>query len=171
MTADFIKDILIARGQTLAVAESLTGGALMAQIVGIAGVSACFSGGIVAYQDDVKKALLHVDEETLLRRTAVSAACARQMARGARQALHADYAVSTTGYAGPLGDPPGRVYVALADQKGEKAYRLTFRGGRNAIRDITVQIALYLLEKELNTNGKERIDQEHDGHAGNKPRK
>ncbi len=166
MTAEGIKDLLIARGQTLCVAESLTGGALAARIVRVPGVSGCFAGGITAYRDEIKTQLLRVSADTLARRTAVSAACAREMARGARAAFHADYALSTTGYAGPDGDPPGRAYVALADRSGEKVYRLQFRGGRNAVRAATVQIALYLLEKELTAHGEEGIDQEHDGHAG-----
>lgn len=170
MTARRIKDILTARGQTLCAAESLTGGALMGEITRVQGVSRCFLGGVTAYQDDIKRAFLRVSADTLARHTAVSAACAREMASGARDAFHADYAVATTGYAGPDGDPPGRVYIAVSGKARERVYRFQFRGGRNAVRAITVQMALYLLEKELYANGEEGIDQEHDGHAGNDPR-
>ncbi len=171
MTANAIKDILVARGLTLCVAESLTGGALAAEIVRVPGVSGCFLGGVVAYQDEIKQEFLHVSEETLKRLTAVSGKCAAEMARGARRAFHADYALATTGYGGPQGDPPGRVYIALACPAGERVWRFTFRGARDAVRGITVQMALYLLEKELCTHGEEGIDQEHDGHPGNQSRK
>ena len=104
MSAKEIVDLLSARGQTLAVAESLTGGLLGARVCDVAGASKCFLGGVTAYQDEIKARLLSVSPDTLGRFSAVSAACAREMARGAQRALGSDYALSTTGYAGPTGE-------------------------------------------------------------------
>lgn len=170
MTAERIKGLLISRGKTLCVAESLTGGALAAEIVRVPGVSGCFLGGVVAYQDAVKRKFLGVRAETLNEHTAVSAPCAREMARGAREAFGSDYAIATTGYAGPDGEAPGSVYIALSGKKGEKAYHIALRGGRNAVRGAAVQIALYLLKKELCTDGEEGIDEEYGGRAGKQSR-
>ena len=77
------------------------------------------------------------------------------MARGAREKFHADYALSTTGYAGPTGEQVGLVYIGLSGPGGEKAHPLHLSGSRQGIRRMTVQIALYLLKKEIEENGQE----------------
>ncbi len=148
MTAREIVQALTARGQTLAVAESLTGGLLSDAIVQVPGASRVFMGGIVAYDEGRKVSLLGVQPETLERYTAVSSQTALEMARGARQRLQTHWALSTTGYAGPDGDDVGLVYVALAGPDGEKALECRFAGSRQEIRNQAVQAALHLLTLE-----------------------
>lgn len=145
MTAREIVKALTARGETLAVAESLTGGLLSDAIVQVPGASRVFMGGIVAYDEGRKVTLLGVRQETLDQYTAVSRQTALEMARGARQRLQTDWALSTTGYAGPDGDDVGLVYVALAGPGGETAREYRFTGDRQEIRNQAVQAALHLL--------------------------
>ena len=134
MTAREIVKALTERGETLAVAESLTGGLLSDAIVQVPGASRVFMGGIVAYDEGRKVTLLGVRQETLDQYTAVSRQTALEMARGARQRLQTDWALSTTGYAGPDGDDVGLVYVALAGpkQRGNAASPAT--AGKSEIR-------------------------------------
>jgi nicotinamide-nucleotide amidase len=120
-TADLIRT-LVARGETLAVAESLTGGALAAAIVDTPGASAAFRGGIVAYATDLKCSLVGVPEELLARRGPVDADVALALAVGAARACRARWGLATTGVAGPDpqdGVPVGTVYVAAARLPGE----------------------------------------------------
>ena len=145
MTAREIVKALTERGETLAVAESLTGGLLSDAIVQVPGASRVFMGGIVAYDEGRKVTLLGVRQETLDQYTAVSRQTALEMARGARQRLQTDWALSTTGYAGPDGDDVGLVYVACAGPKGETARECRFTGDRGEIRNQAVQAALHLL--------------------------
>lgn len=155
MIAREIVEAMTEKGLTLATAESLTGGLLSAEICGVSGASGCFLGGVCAYQDQIKGNILSVSADTLGKFTAVSAPCAREMARGARKLFHADYALSTTGYAGPTGEEVGLVYIGLSGPNGEKAHQLHLSGSRQGIRRMTVQIALYLLKKEIEENGQE----------------
>lgn len=105
------------RGQTVAVAESLTGGMVCAALVEVPGASAVVRGGVVAYATDLKHRLLEVDGDLLARTGPVHADVAAQMALGVREVLGADWGVATTGVAGPGaadGAPAGRVYLAVA---------------------------------------------------------
>ena len=145
MTAREIVKALTERGETLAVAESLTGGLLSDAVVQVPGASRVFMGGIVAYDEGRKVTLLGVRQETLDQYTAISRQTALEMARGARQRLQTDWALSTTGYAGPDGDDVGLVYVALAGPGGETARECRFTGDRGEIRNQAVQAALHLL--------------------------
>lgn len=140
------------RQETLAVAESLTGGRVAAAVTAVPGASAVFRGGVVAYATDVKAALLHVDRALLDRDGAVSEGVARQMAEGVRRALGATYGLATTGVAGP--DPqdgrrPGEAYVAVAGPGGTRAEALTLAGGRLEIAEETARRALGLLGRVL----------------------
>jgi PncC family amidohydrolase len=133
----------------LATAESCTGGGVAARITSVAGASDYFLGGIVAYANDAKMKLLGVSPDTLATRGAVSAECAREMADGARRALGADLAVSTTGIAGPGGatarKPVGLVYIALAGPDGVQAEEFHFPGGRAVITDAATEAAMLML--------------------------
>jgi nicotinamide-nucleotide amidase len=143
---------LRARGQTVAVAESLTGGALGVALTGPPGASATFRGGVVAYATDLKAQLLGVDPQLLDHVGAVDPEAARQMAIGARNLLGATYAVATTGVAGPDpqdGRPPGEVHLAVAGPGGCTARSLTLPGDRTAVRDATVRAALALLTEAV----------------------
>jgi len=145
---------LLSRGETVAVAESLTGGALGAAITAVPGVSATFRGGIVAYATELKAELLGVDRELLAQVGPVHQLVAARMAAGVRRRLGATYGVSTTGVAGPDpqdGHPPGEVYVGIA---GGGRNRLTTRslrltGDRAAVRAAAVEAALAALRDDL----------------------
>jgi PncC family amidohydrolase len=138
---------------TVAAAESLTGGNVSARITSLSGSSAYFLGGIVAYSNAAKAALLGVSEETLATRGAVSAECAREMAEGARRAFGADVAVATTGIAGPGGSterkPVGLVYIALASSDGVTTEEFRFPGGRAVVTDASTEAALLMLLRGL----------------------
>ena len=105
---DRIGEALRARGWTLAVAESCTGGMIGARVTAVSGSSDYFVGGVIAYADATKVALLGVDEAEMAREGAVSDEVARQMAAGVRTRLDADIALSVTGVAGPRGGTPGK---------------------------------------------------------------
>ena len=141
------------RGESLAVAESCTGGRVAAAITGVPGASRRFLGGIVAYDNAVKQLQLGVPEEILARFGAVSEECALAMARGVRARLGAKIGISTTGIAGPEGGsaekPVGTLYVAIADARGERAWTLRLRGDRAAIQARATTAALGLLWREV----------------------
>ena len=152
MLADTAKETvarLAARGWTCATAESCTGGGVGRAITSVAGASAVFMGGVISYANVVKTALLGVDPETLTTVGAVSPETAAQMARGARERLGVDVAVSVTGIAGPDGGsaekPVGLVWFGLATACGVETHRRQFAGDRAAVRDQAVQYALELL--------------------------
>ncbi|GAA4423593.1 CinA family protein [Georgenia halophila] len=143
---------LAARGGTLAVAESLTGGTLTALFVSVPGVSVVLRGGVVAYAKDLKSGVLGVDADLLQRRGAVHPEVARQMAAGAARLLGADHALATTGVAGPGpadGHAAGTVHVAAlgpGGPSGTVAVRsLHLAGGRREVSAATVGVAVALL--------------------------
>jgi nicotinamide-nucleotide amidase len=145
---------LVARGQTLATAESITGGAIADSIVRVPGASQCFRGGVVAYDNAVKTQLLGVDAGVLREHGAVSEEVARAMALGACRNVGVDIAVATTGIAGPTGatagKPVGLVYVAVGTSAGETTVRrLTLPGNRDDIRRRATVGALNLLWQHL----------------------
>jgi nicotinamide-nucleotide amidase len=150
--------LLAARGGTLAVAESLTGGMVAAELTAVPGASRSFRGSVTAYATDVKRTVLGVDGALLAERGAVDAEVARQMAAGVRRLLGADWGVATTGVAGPDpqdGQPVGTVHVAVAGPGGTiRDRRLRLDGDRRGIRWESVRAALGLLLGELIGNGR-----------------
>ncbi|MCL6516233.1 competence/damage-inducible protein A [Alicyclobacillus sp.] len=144
---------LTAAGQTLAVAESCTGGGLSSMITGVPGSSAYFLGGVVAYDNRVKSSVLGVPESTLTVHGAVSEETARAMAEGVRNALGSDWGLATTGIAGPGGGTPekpvGLVYVAVAGAKETRVFRLQLRGSREQIRLRAAKQVLWRLWQAL----------------------
>ncbi|GGQ57560.1 CinA family protein [Couchioplanes azureus] len=143
---------LVDRRQTLAVAESLTGGLLAATIVEIPGVSAVFRGGLVVYATDLKHALAGVPEDLLADRGPVDPDVARAMAEGVRGRCGADWGLATTGVAGPEpqdGKPVGLVYVAVAGPTRTQVQELELDGSRDDIRHETMTSVLALLVEEL----------------------
>lgn len=136
-------------GKTLVTAESCTGGGIGAALTAIAGSSAVYKGGIISYTNWVKANILGVDEALLETAGAVSAPVAEAMARGAREKLRADVAVSVTGLAGPGGDeygnPVGRVYIGYSDEAMTVSREYTFSGHREAVRRQAVEEALKLI--------------------------
>ncbi len=149
------------RGLTLAVAESLTGGALSAGIVEVPGASAVFNGAVVAYATAVKASLLGVDPALLAARGPVDPEVAQQMADGVRFALAvdgrpADVGVSTTGVAGPAaqaGQPVGTVHIGVSAAGTVLSRAFRFDGDRAAIRAATVRAALALVSEALDAQG------------------
>jgi nicotinamide-nucleotide amidase len=152
-TAAEVLRLLAERGGTLAVAESLTGGLLAAELTGVAGASRSFRGSVTAYATPLKQQLLGVDAELLAARGAVDAQVALEMAEGVRRRLGADWGAATTGVAGPDpqdGQPVGTVFVAVAGPDGDaEAAALRFTGDRSAIRRASVAAVLDLLAGRL----------------------
>ena len=147
-----VHEALLSRHQTVATAESLTGGLLGGLLTATSGSSETYRGGVVSYATDVKQSLLGVSEEVVATYGVVSAECAAQMAAGVRRLLGADWALSTTGVAGPTlqeGKPPGTVHVALAGPAGVRSDALELAGDRAAVREGTCRRVLGLLLEEL----------------------
>lgn len=148
---------LTRRRLTVAVAESLTGGALVSELVSVPGASAVVSGGVVAYQTELKHTLLGVDAGLLARHGPVHPDVAQAMASGVRDVLatdgrSADVGLATTGVAGPDpqgGHEPGTVFVGLAWSGGARVVRLSLAGDRQAIRNDTVSESLAALDRWL----------------------
>ncbi len=148
---------LAARGFTIAVAESLTGGLLVAELVNTPGASAVLIGGVVAYNTEIKRSVLGVDAALLAAHGAVHPEVAAQMAVGVRTALAvagtpAHVGISTTGVAGPNpqnGVPAGTVFLGFAIGTRVTTKRLQLGGTRQAIRAAVVSESLAELEKLL----------------------
>ncbi|MVO89661.1 nicotinamide-nucleotide amidohydrolase family protein [Streptomyces sp. p1417] len=165
--------LLVERGETLAVAESLTGGLVAAEVTSAPGASRAFKGSVTSYATEVKRDLLGVDADLLAERGAVDGEVALQMARGVRALLGADWGVATTGVAGPErqdGQPVGTVFVAVAGPGGSdrpetdgclesgsgsalrsegKVAALRLNGNRTEIRMESVRSVLELLLDQL----------------------
>ncbi len=145
--------LLVELGQTLATAESCTGGAVAARVTSVPGSSAYFRGAVVAYANDVKQHQLGVGQADLLLHGAVSEAVVRQMAQGARKRLRSDWAIATSGVAGPDGGtkekPIGTVWIAIAGPK--TLWSKCFQMGKNRERTVekTVQTALNALRSVI----------------------
>ncbi|MDN5382295.1 MULTISPECIES: CinA family protein [Streptomyces] len=152
--------LLTVRGETVAVAESLTGGLVAAEITSVPGASKVFRGSVTAYATELKHRLLGVDAALLAERGAVDPQVAAQMAAGVRKALGADWGVATTGVAGPDpqdGQPVGTVFVAVdgplatesGASRGGKTTALRLNGGRAEIRRESVRSVLALLLEQI----------------------
>ena len=139
-------------GKTLAVAESLTGGGLGAAITEVAGSSEVFLGGITTYSDLSKSKLLEVSKKMITKHTAVSEEVAKEMAANARNLFKSDYAISTTGVAGPgkaYGKTAGTVWLAIASKKEVIAIELSISGDRATVRNATIESALATFSRIL----------------------
>ena len=145
--AGLLHQQLLGRGETVACAESLTGGGLGDLLSGTPGASATYVGGVVSYATRVKRELLGVTAAQV-----VSADCASQMATGVRNLMRTDWAVSTTGVAGPEKQddkPVGTVYVGVAGPRGVQVHRLSLDGDRSEIRASACRAAVQALVDEL----------------------
>ncbi|MDQ2783874.1 MAG: CinA family protein [Chloroflexota bacterium] len=145
--------LLIAHRQTIATAESCTGGLVAARITGMSGSSAYFLGGIVSYSNDAKHRLLGVPDLMLERYGAVSVDVALAMARGVRRTVGTDIGIATTGIAGPTGATPtkpvGLVYIALAADGVERCQRYLWNGDRLSNVIASAEAALRLVRAYL----------------------
>jgi nicotinamide-nucleotide amidase len=137
---------LTERKQTLAVAESCTGGYIAHRITNVSGASAIFPAGLVTYSNEAKQKFLGVRAETLAQHGAVSEAVAREMAEGARRSCGADFSIAVTGIAGPGGGTPekpvGTVFIGVASPQESRVYRGFNPGERIAFKELTSQEAL-----------------------------
>lgn len=146
--------LLAGRGETVAVAESLTGGLLSATLSQRPGSSATYRGGLVVYATDLKDSLAGVPEALLATHGAVSAETAEALAAGARTRLGATWGLGVTGVAGPSeqeGKPVGTVHLALAGPTGVRVRTMRLPGDRDRVRLLTVTTALDLLRRALTT--------------------
>ena len=158
--AQLIAD-LTQRGLTIATAESLTGGGLVARLVDVPGASHVVRGGACTYAVDTKSSVLGVSESRLSMTGPVDEQVARQMARGARELFHADIGLSTTGVAGPGpadGFPAGTVHIACAHPAGEEHRLLHLEGDRAAVRAGAIDAALVLVRDVLDCAGAQAGD-------------
>lgn len=150
---ELVHDMLIERGAKLAVAESCTGGVIASRFTAMAGASAYFNCGVVAYANEVKRDVLGVNAEDIERYGAVSESVARQMAEGARRVAGADYAIATTGIAGPTGGseqkPVGTVWMAVATPTRTIAQLRNCGTDRGQIINRASAYAIEMLYKEL----------------------
>jgi len=149
-----VVDSLTARGETLALAESCTGGAIAHRITNVPGASAVFLAGYVTYANEAKTRTLGVDAELIGAHGAVSEPVARAMAEGARAASGASFAIATTGVAGPSGGsaekPVGTVFVAVASAHAPtRVEKLFFPSDRERFKQLVSQSALDLLRQAL----------------------
>lgn len=147
---------LVARGLTLATAESLTAGLIAATLVTVPGASAAVRGGLITYATDLKSRLAGVDPALLDRAGPVDAEVAVQMAQGAARVCGADLGLACTGVAGPEpqdGKPVGLVHLALAHAAGTTHREHRFSGDRAAIRAATTAAGIALLAEHLDALG------------------
>ena len=155
-----IGKLLTGRGETLALAESCTGGLLAKRLTDRAGSSAFFTEGLVTYSNEAKERLLGVPHELLVQHGAVSEPVAKAMAEGVRKTAGTDYGLSVTGVAGPDGGteekPVGLVFVGISDAEGTVAERLdlsAWRRSREAIRERSANRAFDLLRHRILLEG------------------
>ena len=154
-----IKEALIKRGEMMATAESCTGGLIASSIVNEPGSSAILKGGIVAYQNEVKHEMLRVSDEILEKYGAVSEQTVKAMAEGARKKFNCEWAVATSGIAGPTGAEPGKpvgtVWMCVANSLQNEAFCEIFAGNRGHIRENSVYMImsklLFLLNSQKST--------------------
>lgn len=147
--AERVVKLFTEKGMTFGFAESLTGGMISSEIVGVPGASAVFSGSVVCYTNDVKMNVLGVPSEVMDEHTEVSSECAEAMAEGLCKVIGCDCSVAVTGIAGPTGELPGKpvgtVYFGYYCNGNNGSFRQVFSGDRMEIRKQTVSCALETL--------------------------
>ena len=150
---EVVGNLLKARGETISVAESCTGGLIGRRLTEIAGSSAYFMEGAITYSNEAKIRTLSVSPEILEKHGAVSAGCAEAMANGMRERAGTDHAISVTGIAGPDGGselkPVGTVFIGYAGVRGVRSTKVILPGDRYLIRWRASQAALDYLRRQL----------------------
>jgi len=145
--------LLTEQKQTIALAESCTGGLIAHRLTNVPGSSAYFIGGVVSYANEAKERVLGVSHQTLQKHGAVSEETAREMVRGVRGLLQTDVALAVTGIAGPSGGTPekpvGLTYIALAAEDLERCERYLWQGDRWANKEQSAEAALAMLREYL----------------------
>lgn len=154
-----IQQLIYDKDFTIGTAESCTGGRVAEAIIATPGSSAYFKGSIVAYTEEIKERLLGVDAEVMKEKTAVCEEVARQMVEGALKTLNVDFAIATTGTAGPSGGTPeipvGTIYVACGNKDAIEVEKLTENYCRDINLDIATSRALQLALKFIKEHSQE----------------
>lgn len=148
--SELIGQLLNEYNETIAFAESCTGGLAASMITDVAGSSAYMKGGIVCYTNEIKAQVLGVKEETLTKFSAISEATAKEMAENIRQKFHSHYGMGITGNAGPgvsEGKPLGLVYIGIASANKTKVWELHFHSTRTENKKLIAAKALSLLKE------------------------
>ncbi|MER7736086.1 CinA family protein [Streptomyces erythrochromogenes] len=164
--AAYALQLLAESDQTLAVAESLTGGMVAAELTAVPGASRSFRGSVTAYATEIKHRVLGVDAGLLEAEGAVNAEVAAEMAAGVRRVMGASWGIATTGVAGPDpqdGQPVGTVFVAVDGPGGRKTVRLRLNGSRAEIRRESARTVLGLLADELRENARGQDTEQNGG--------
>ncbi len=155
MTEQIIAELLKKYQLTVTTAESCTGGLIAATLVNVPGISGQFQEGYITYSNEAKEKLSGVSHETLQQFGAVSSETAKEMAMGVKRAANADISIISTGIAGPGGGtkdkPVGLVYLACCYKDQVEVEKHIFSGDRMAIRQASVQAALELLQRVIET--------------------
>jgi PncC family amidohydrolase len=145
--------ILVEKRMTIAVAESCTGGMIGSAITAVPGASHYFLGGVIAYNNRIKKCILKVSREVINNYGVVCGQTVAAMARGVRQLMKSDCAIAVSGVAGPGGGtkkkPVGLVYIGIEMENSIKIFRRRYKGTRTDVRKRTVEEALRLLIQSL----------------------
>ena len=145
-------DLLRERSESISCAESITGGALTSALVSISGASDVLLGSIVAYSKEMKINQLGLSAELIDDKGLVSKEVALEMAKGARQKLGSNWAISSTGSAGPRaldGSSPGEIWIAIVGPDRQESVKLSLNGARQEVINGAVESALTLLERIL----------------------
>jgi PncC family amidohydrolase len=148
-----LKQLCIEKGVSIAVAESCTAGLIALKLTALPGSSSFFKGGVVAYQNEIKTKILEVSQSIIDEKTEVCAEVVRQMAKSVLEKFDTDFAIATSGYAGPTGgtnkNPIGTVFIAIASKFDVAVSRFIFLGDRQSIVNQASEIALDLLYTEI----------------------
>jgi len=148
-----LQQLCIEKAVSVAVAESCTAGLIAYKLTSLSGSSSYFKGGVVAYQNEIKTKILEVSQSVIDEKTEVSAEVVRQMAKSVLGKFDADFAIATSGYAGPTGgtnkNPIGTVFIAIASVVGVVVSRFVFSGNRQSIVNQASESALDLLYTKI----------------------
>ena len=144
-----LHQLCIAKGVSIAVAESCTAGLIASKLTTLPGSSSYFNGGVVAYQNEIKTKILGVSQSIIDEKTEVSREVVNQMAKSVLEKFDANFAIATTGYAGPAGgtnkNPIGTVFIAIASVVEVVVSRFVFLGDRQSVVNQASESALSLL--------------------------
>ena len=148
-----LQQLCIEKGVSVAVAESCTAGLIASNITALPGSSSYFKGGIVAYQNEIKTKILGISQSIIDDKTEVSAEVVKQMAQSVLEKFDADFAIATSGYAGPTGgtnkNPIGTVFIAIASLEDVVVSQFIFSGDRQSIVNQASESALNLLYTKI----------------------
>jgi nicotinamide-nucleotide amidase len=150
---DNLQKLCIEKGVSVTVAESCTAGLIASKLTTLSGSSSYFKGGFVAYQNEIKTKILGVSQSIIDEKTEVSAEVVQLMSESVLERFDADFAIATSGYAGPTGgthkNPIGTIFIAIASVVGVVVSRFVFLGDRQSIVNQASESALDLLYTEI----------------------